>query len=109
MYETTLDATLKQVAADLRRPGNVRVVGRGRGQRGADEQRDGAAPEARVDHKRVAQVMRAQGIRRRRVRTTVPLAREVPLPDESEDDVLSLIHISEPTRLMCLSRMPSSA
>ena len=32
------------------------------------------------------------------------------IPEELEDAVnLSLIHISEPTRLMCLSRMPSSA
>ena len=30
-------------------------------------------------------------------------------PDTERSKLLSLIHISEPTRLMCLSRMPSSA
>ena len=34
---------------------------------------------------------------------------EVLMPDGVEDQKLSLIHISEPTRQYCQSRMPSSA
>ena len=33
----------------------------------------------------------------------------IPVPHEGEVQVLSLIHISEPTRQCCTSRMPSSA
>jgi transposase InsO family protein len=49
------------------------------------ELNDGARPEERVNHKRVARVMREHGIRgytrRRRVRTTIPEQSAVKVPD----------------------------
>jgi len=49
------------------------------------ELNDGAPPVARVNHKRVARVMREHGIRgytkRRRVRTTIPEQSAAPVPD----------------------------
>jgi transposase InsO family protein len=49
------------------------------------ELNDGAPPEQRVNHKRVARVMRAHGIRgyrrRRRVRTTIPEPADTTVPD----------------------------
>ncbi len=49
------------------------------------ELNDGADPDARVNHKRVARVMREQGLAglrlRRRVRTTVPDPADQPVPD----------------------------
>ena len=49
------------------------------------ELNDGAAPAERVNHKRVARVMRAVGlagyVKRRRVRTTLPAQADSPVPD----------------------------
>jgi hypothetical protein len=49
------------------------------------ELNDGATPEGRVNHKRVARVMREHGIRgytrRRRVRTTIPEQSDATVPD----------------------------
>ena len=47
-------------------------------------------------------------IERRMALCTKDLANE-PHNTRAQEQNLSLIHISEPTRLMCLSRMPSSA
>lgn len=49
------------------------------------ELNDGAPPEQRVNHKRVARVMRAHGIagyvKKRRVRTTIPAQSQAKVPD----------------------------
>jgi transposase InsO family protein len=49
------------------------------------ELNDGATPEQRVNHKRVARVMRAHGIagyvKKRRVRTTIPAQSQAKVPD----------------------------
>jgi transposase InsO family protein len=49
------------------------------------ELNDGAPPEQRVNHKRIARVMREHGIRgyrrRRRVTTTIPEPADTPMPD----------------------------
>ena len=55
------------------------------GHRGRPELNDGVAPEVRLNHKRVARVMREHGIRgyqkRRRVHTTIPEPSGQQVPD----------------------------
>ena len=73
-------ARIERAAADAALIDRIRVIHAADNTVGAPrvtaELNDGAAPAERVNHKRVARVMRLQGIRgyvkRRRVRTTIP-------------------------------------
>ena len=74
--EAVLEARIRAAHASDTTMGAPRITAELNGQ---------AAPEERVNHKRVARVMREAGIagyvKRRRVRTTVPDQSEIPIPD----------------------------
>ena len=82
-------ARAQREAADIALAERIRVVHEGDRTCGRPritaELNDGVAPEQRVNHKRVARVMREYGItgyrRRRRVRTTIPEPAQSPVPD----------------------------
>jgi len=79
----------QRAAADAELAERIRVVHQRDSTQGAPritaELNDGAPPQARVNHKRVARVMREHGITglrlRRRVRTTVPEPADQKVPD----------------------------
>jgi transposase InsO family protein len=74
--DATLAARIRAVHADDTTYGQPRITA---------ELNDGAPPERRVNHKRVARVMRAHNIRgyrrRRKVRTTIPAQTDTTMPD----------------------------
>jgi transposase InsO family protein len=74
--DTAFAARIRTVHAQDTTYGRARITA---------ELNDGAPPERRVNHKRVARVMRAHNIRgyrrRRRVRTTIPEQTNVTVPD----------------------------
>jgi transposase InsO family protein len=88
-WKATAPARAARAAADADLVGRIRVVHEEDKTCGAPritaELNDGAGPDERVNHKRVARVMREHGIRgytkRRRVRTTVPEPSGHKVPD----------------------------